>query len=161
MDKAQEKLLEIKHKIPFFKDLMHSDIKNVCKSVSFKKYEKNKIILEQGVMNEKIHYLLEGHVQIMVGSTSGSPYSTQVMNFIKFCTLERGHIFGEISAFTKNPTNARVIAQDTCIVLSFELDTDSEYTCPVFLKMFQTFIHDLGAKLTDLNEVLYKKKLFG
>ena len=120
-----------------FSQFSDNQLKQLISFSSVDSYNAGQTIIEQGVKNDKIFILLNGHVSIHTDDEF-------ILNLRR-----QGDLVGEISVITKQPTTAKVIA-DTAVDL-FTIPSDNiNQSGQIELKstLYKLFLDILTEKLT-------------
>ena len=84
-----------------------------------KEYPKEKMILSEGTNSSTLYKIVSGKVEVYVG------YGTKYETIIGI--LSEGAYFGEIGAFTDNPSIYTVITYCDCLIMEVEKNELEEY----------------------------------
>jgi len=148
-DAYEEKFFEIYDKLYLFDGISKSDVQELTKDITFKRYKKGDVIIQEGDKGEDIFFILYGKVAVVVGNKRVAS------------TINSGSMFGEIAFLTKKPRGATIIAysQSTAII-SFKIDTQrfSQLLSYPFAKLYQNISLDLAKKLELQNSKLLHTK---
>jgi CRP-like cAMP-binding protein len=142
-----KKLLNVKDKIKFFKDLEDDEIRILMHKVVFKKYEKNEIIFAQGDNSDNyIYYILQGFVNIHIRGEDNIAR--------KVATLHPGTVIGEMKPILDEGRTATCVAGTPgAIVIGFIIDqTDPSKDCLAYAKFYRNMAYILAKKVQDTNK---------
>ena len=154
---AQNSLLVIKNRLSFFDDFTNDEVLKITKDIEFKKYKKGEIIFEQAEMSTDIHYIMNGSVNVLLGSVKQGGWTVSYENHVSLAILPKRAIFGEMSAITGEKRSARIIAnEDRTSLLKFKIDNEIRDDNKVIIALlYQQFIEVLSDKLKVLTKKLY------
>ena len=156
---AQNTLLVVKSKLTFFDDFTNDEVLKLTKDVEFKKYKKGEFVFEQNERSKEIYYVINGSVNVLLGTMNKGSYSISYENHVLLATLGKRSIFGEMSAITGEPRSARIIAnEDGTSLLKFGIDDEVRSDNKVVLAvLYQKFVEILSQKLKDTTKKVYAK----
>ena len=141
-----KRLMQVKNRIFIFKGLDDSEVINLVSDVKILKFQKDSIIIKQGVVSKDMYFVLLGECSIFV-------------NFIKVGVIGTSNIVGEVAAMFETPRNATVIAnKDNTIVLSFKINTQLHKKLSFeFTVLYRNLAYGLSKKLENVNNLVVEK----
>lgn len=151
LTQAEQKLVEIAHKIYLFEGIEPKDVLSVVRNIRFSRFGKDEIIFTQGENGIGMFFVLSGSVDIKVSLDNEKAKSVG--------NIEAGNIFGEISSISHNPRNATAVAKaETTTLISFDINEDAidEKNMFLFLQLYVNISSALASKLEACNERLIR-----
>ena len=147
---AQQQLLKIKHRFPFFEGIADEDIVAITENVRFVKMTKGETVFQQNETEQDIYIILKGSVGIFIRDIDN--------NRISLATLEKGAVFGEMAYITDEPrtANAASLINGT-LVLGFKIIDQPDGMEKVFNSLYINFIDILAHNLKNTNQKLFSK----
>jgi len=144
---ALTKLLQVKSKIDFFKNLNDVEISKIVLNLKFQKFESKSIIFKEGCTQTNfLYFLLQGEINIL-------KYSTVEEDDIFLTSFNQPTLFGEMRAFTNEPRSATAIAGQngaTILIFSIRSSEHTEYN-EAFRKFYRNVIEVLSHKIRVMN----------
>lgn len=151
LTQAEQKLVEIAHKIYLFEGIEPKDVLSVVRNIRFSRFGKDEIIFTQGESGIGMFFVLSGSVDIKVSLDNEKAKSVG--------NIEAGNIFGEISSISHNPRNATAVSKaETTTLISFDINEDAidEKNMFLFLQLYVNISSALASKLEACNERLIR-----
>ena len=147
---AQQQLIKIKHRFPFFEGISDEDIVAITGNVRFVKMEKGETVFQQGELNQDIYIVLKGSVGIFIRDINHKR--------VTLATLDKGAVFGEMAYITDEPrtANATSLGNGT-LVLGFRILNQLDGMEKVFNNLYINFINILAYNLKNTNQKLFAK----
>ena len=141
---AQNTLLVIKDKMPFFQDLDNDQVLEITEDVRFTKLEKGALIFEEGEQSTEIYYIVSGSVDISIAKEEEGKVS-----HISVAVLEKKGLFGEMAFITKESRSARATAaEDDTSILRFRVtETVTDTNVHALASLYFRFSQLLADKL--------------
>ncbi|MGP1561944.1 MAG: Crp/Fnr family transcriptional regulator [Helicobacteraceae bacterium] len=144
---AQKKLLEIKEKIPFFKDFSAQEILAITANAVLKEgLKRGELIFSQGDASKEIYYIISGSVDIDVKKAEQNE-----IEWINLASIGADGIVGEMSFITGEPRAARaLVKEDGTSYVSFNIiDARGSEQAVLSSKIYQYFARELAVKLKN------------
>ncbi|MEA3353622.1 MAG: cyclic nucleotide-binding domain-containing protein [Campylobacterota bacterium] len=143
-DDTIEQLLLEKENLPFFKDLLDDEIKQLLKNVNLIRFFPNEIIFSQGEeKDDVVYYLLDGYVNISKKSPSGF--------MKKISKIYSKTLLGEVKPLLHGGRTATCIAgSEGAVAISFEID-ETNITTQTSQKFYKNICDSLVDKLNQYN----------
>ena len=142
MDLVQE--TDLLRKIPMFAKLDASKLKLLAFTSEMVNYQDGDILFKIGDSADSAYVIMQGAVDIMVETDSGSVVAS---------TLHRDQLFGEMALLNNVPRNATLIAQGDLLVMKISAD--------MFLRLISEnadmaldVMQQLSAKLAKSHELV-------
>lgn len=151
LSQAEQKLVDIAHKIYLFDGIEPNDVLTVVKGIKFLRFGMGEVIFSQGESGIGTYFIASGKVDINV-AVDGNKSKT-------VATIEMGNIIGEISTISRNPRNATAISKaDNTTLIMFEINDDEicEENSFLFLQLYVNIASALSKKLEACNERVLK-----
>lgn len=147
---AQNSLLAIKSRLPFFADLTEEEVLMVTDEVRFVKFKRGEVVFDFEDASFEAYYIINGVVSISV------PSGANAKKFVNLANLQKRSLFGEMSAITGELRSARVLAlADDTSLLSFKIVHDiTEENKIAMAILYNQFVNILADKLTKANAKL-------
>jgi len=147
---AQQQLLKIKHRFPFFEGISDEDIVAITENVRFVKMQKSETVFQQGEGEQDIYIVLKGSIGIYIRDIDNKR--------VTLATLEKGAVFGEMAYITDEPrtANAASLGNGT-LVLGFRIIDQLDGMEKVFNSLYINFIDILAHNLKNTNHKLFNK----
>ncbi len=101
-----EKLIELLESLPLFQSFSPERIKELVEKSHTKSFAPQEVIIQFGQPGRFLGIMLEGEAEAVIVDKTGER--------IRLGLLKKGHILGEASLLTGEPTNADVIALTKC-----------------------------------------------
>jgi CRP-like cAMP-binding protein len=157
LSNAQNTLLVIKSKIPFFDDFTNNEVITLTRDVTFVKYNENEIVFEQNSGGKDIYFVVQGSVDVLLGKMVKRGGRAKYAEHVKLATLKRRSLFGEMSAITGERRSARCVSTiDGTTLLRFKVVSKVEDSNKIILAiLYYKFIDILVQKLKILDEKVY------
>lgn len=147
---AQQQLLKIKNRFPFFEGISDKDIVAITEGIRFLKMKADEPIFFAGETDQDIFIILKGSVEIYITDDND--------NEVVLATLEKGSVFGEMAYITNEPRSAHAAASDNnTLILSFKISENTEGMEKVFNILYENFIQILSQNLKNTNQKLFGK----
>jgi CRP-like cAMP-binding protein len=144
---AQQKLIEYKKKISFFKNMTQNAIVDITKNVRFIRYEEGEMVFEQGSFDQDIYLLISGSVELRIKDQKPGGSSKEVV--IK---LDKGRLFGEMSFITKEPRSATAtIGSSGTLILVFNIVEFTGENSSSHIILYKNLVDHLVSNLKDCN----------
>ena len=138
-DEKVKDVIDYVHHLPFFQNFSKAQVKELASQSDIIKRSKDKVILEEGEINDTLYIILSGKVRIK--------RDNKVIAFIG-----EGECFGEMAYIGSQVRVATVEADTDCILIRINatlLDGSSKSTQLLFFKNFaMTLVHRLS-KITQ------------
>lgn len=96
--------------IPFLSSLSSEDLSNLAKRCRWRRYRAHEQILDKDSTDSDVYFVVSGSVEIVNYSMTGRE--------VAFAVLQRGGIFGELSAIDGAPRSASVVAVKDSLLAS-------------------------------------------
>ena len=139
-NKILRTLIDSRHSISFFKNMIPEEIKHIVKDVEFIKYNKREAIVLQNTDSKEIYFIISGKCKVLVNSKIVGK-------------IEENQIFGEFSSILKEKRNATIETIDETTVLrfnfAFELFKKDPYA---FTMLYKNIIDELIKKIVSSNK---------
>ena len=133
--KTFEKLLSVKKYIKIFNEIDDFDLRRIIKDLEFKRFQKGKIVIEEGAVSDEIYYILSGSCNVIANRKIVGKILTS-------------HVFGEIASLAKVPRTATVRAFEETTALAFKINYDLIKDYPLaFAILYRNFTKELIDKL--------------
>lgn len=156
---AQNTLLVIKDKMPFFQDLSNEELLGITTDVRFEKLEPGAVVFEQGDTGTEIFYVVDGQVDIMIAQESGE--------YVTVAHLGKKELFGEMSFITHEPRSARAVAAEneespeTKLLVFSVVDEADDATIYALSNVYFKFSQLLADRLRATNKMFLSQKSAG
>lgn len=139
-DPAIEQLIRYKNKIPFFKNIADSDIRDIVKDVRFLHCREHEILIKEFDTSQEIYFLVKGECRVS--------FRQRALGNIFDET-----IFGEFSFITKQPRSATVKTNKDSIIISFQfrLEAFEDNPC-LYSQLYKNISEQLVKKIYTMNK---------
>ena len=104
--------------VELFSDLAAEDISRLEQRCSWKKFEKQELIIDRQADSRDVYFITSGRVRVVNYSLSGRE--------VTFDDLESGIYFGELAALDSQPRSANVVALEPTTVATMTHETFRE-----------------------------------
>jgi len=104
--------------IELFTSLSPEELRDLEKRCSWRRYERNELILDRDSDSRDVYFVVDGKVQVANYSFSGRE--------IALATIPSGGYFGELSAIDHLPRSATVTAGEKCLLAALSPTVFSE-----------------------------------
>lgn len=151
LTQAEQKLIDISHKIYLFEGIDPSEILSVVKNIKFLRFGMDEIIFTQGESGIGVYFVASGKVDIKVSLDGEKSKRVGI--------VEAGNIVGEISTISHNPRNATATSKaESTTLIGFEINEDeiSKENSFLFLQLYANIATALAKKLESCNERLFR-----
>lgn len=143
-DPNNDDIMERLRNVPAFDALPDSHIREAMRAASICRYEAGEIIINEGEFDNRVFFLIFGHLEIAV--------KENVVGNLK----RLGDVFGEMGIIDGSPRSASIRAAKTSLVVSLDDtalgamgDASKIFTQAV---MYRVFAEVLAVRLRDANE---------
>lgn len=140
-----DKIIEYKNRISILKGLSEENIKTIIKDCHVLKFDKGEEIIHQGDDTKNVFFLIEGDAKVIVKDKEVG-------------SIKPKQAFGELSVISNQKRNATVIANETCMVISFlfAMDILNKHHS-AFADLYKNICNELIIKLDNANKRNYQK----
>lgn len=147
LSQAEQKLIDIAHKIYLFEGIEPNEVLKVVNNIKFLRFGMDEIVFTQGENGLGIFFVVSGSIDIKVALDGGKSKTVGM--------IEAGNIFGEISTISHYPRNATATSKsDSTTLISFDINVDqiNQANSMLFLQLYVNIASALAKKLEACNE---------
>ena len=134
--------IEIK-RFELFAKASEQEINKISKACSSKSYESNTIVLSEGDVSNYVYFIVKGHLQVYLSSTSGK--------IITIKDLIKGESFGELGVVCDTNRSANIITKSETVLISVDSASYKHYY-QNNLAAAQSVINILASSLSKLTK---------
>ena len=134
-----DKIIKYKNRISILRGLSEEHIKSIIKDCHVLKFDKGEEIIHQGDDTKNVYFLIEGDAKVIVKNK-------------EVASIRPKQAFGELSVISDQKRNASVVANDTCMVISFlfAMDILNKHHS-AFADLYKNICNELMVKLDNAN----------
>lgn len=153
---AQKTLLKVKKLFSLFEGLTNEGLLQVTSEARIIRYKKFDIVFEQGSAGKEIYFIINGVVDVMVGTRHDIGNLERYIDHFTASRLTQGSFFGEMAPITGEKRSARcVCSSNEAVLLCFKVtDHITPQNAMQMAILYQNFVKALAAKLKSSNEAI-------
>lgn len=144
---ATSKLISLSKRISIFRNIPETILIKILKNIKIIKYKKDEIIIKENEIDDTIHYILLGEVNVLKNSTI-------------ITKLQNNTIIGEMAGLLNQKRTASIIvSSNSATIISFKIDFSLNHSSLgyYFSIIYKNLSIELAKKILNQDNQLIKK----